>query len=284
MPFALNRRDALLGAAGVAAAGLVGTGRAQAATQALATPEERLKSYILMRGALDDRVVTGWAEARYVAMVDAVATPLFRVVSATLTRYRPAAGGGYEAIGAEFAFFVDNETGKVLDKFKNPLNGEICDIPVGGLPPSKLFITPDLHFKLGRDVPGLKMDHHVDPPVIRGNDLWFNELTMVEQPAPPGGLPFRYNEVLTMHAPLNAVTKKGALAVQSEVSFTIACSWRPWLKMGDAPGHMMAVGVGRMNGSPDSMPQVWIDGMKAKRPQALADPKAVLAPVWDAKP
>lgn len=285
MGMQVARRDALLGAVGIGAAGLVGASRAEAKGIAgPATTEQQLKAYVLMRGALDDRVVTGWAEARYFGVVDAETTPLFSVVSATLTRYRPAPGGGFEAIGVEYAFFIDSETGKMLEKFRNPYTGEIIDIPVGGLPPSKLIIQPNLKFKLGRDVPGLEFDHHIEPPIVRGNDIWFNEVTHVTQPAPPGGKAFRYNEVLTMHAPLDAVMKPGALAVQSEISFTIACSWRPWLKLGDKPGHMMCVGVGRMNGAPDSRPPEWVTGMQAKRPQALADPKAVLAPLWDTKP
>ncbi|WP_199554236.1 DUF1838 family protein [Sandaracinobacteroides hominis] len=284
MGFELKRRDALLAAAGVGAVALARADMADAkAVAGPATMEQQLRAYILMRGALDDRVVTGWAHARYFGMVDAEATPLFDVYSATFTRYRPAAAGGFEAVGAEFAFFTDSE-GKVLDTFRNPYTGERVTIPVGGLPPSKLIIQPNLKFKLGRDVPGLEFDHHIEPAVVRGNDIWFNEVTHVVQPAPPGGKAFRYNEVLTMHAPLDAVMKRGALAVQSEVSFTIACSWRPWLKLGDKPGHMMCVGIGRMNGSPDSLPPEWVAGMKAKRPKELADPKAVLAPVWDARP
>lgn len=285
MQIEIGRRDALLGAAGIGAVALAGASPVTAkATAGPVTQAEQLRAYILMRGALDDRVVTGWAQARYFGMVDAQATPLFSVVSATLTRYRPAPNGGFEAIGAEFAFFVDSATGKVLERFRNPYTGETVDIPVGGLPPSKLIIQPDLKFRLGRNVPGLLFDHHIAPPIIRGNDIWFNELSTVQQPAPPGGKDFRYNEVLTMHALLDAVMEPGVLAVQSEVSFTIACSWRPWLKMGDRPGHMMCVGVGRLSGSPVSLPPEWVAGMQAKRPNELADPKAVLAPLWDSRP
>jgi hypothetical protein len=94
---------------------------------------------------------------------------------------------------------------------------------------------------------------------------------------------FRYSESNTFHAKRHDLEKPGATRVTSEVSFTNVCSWRPWLEMGDRPGHLTATGIGRQNATMDSIHPAWLEATAAKRPEVLKDPAAILQPLWDAK-
>lgn len=282
----IDRRTALTAFAGAAALGATGgalAAPAPAGSLDLNTPEGRLRAFILMRGALDDQLVISWVSARYYGIVEDRMDPLFAVVSAVFSRYRPSPLGGYEAVNAEIAWFTDAETGKALDTYRNPYTGRDCKIPMGGYPPSKIRISPDLHFHLAKPVPGLEINHEIMPILVSGDDIWITERSRTAMTPPGAAKPFRYSESDTFHARKSDLMKPGITRVASEVSFTNVTSWRQWLEMGDHPGHLSAMGIGKQNATMDTLPPAWLEATAQRRPEVLKDPAALLAPLWDAR-
>ncbi|NKI98287.1 DUF1838 family protein [Novosphingobium sp. SG707] len=247
----------------------------------LAAPADRLMAFVKMRGSLDDRLIASWVSARYYGITGDEMRPLFNVRSAVFARYRPAADGGYEAINAEIAWFTDPDTGAVLTQWRNPYTGRDVKVPMGGYAPSKVFIRPDLGFALAKPVPGLEIEHEVLPFEVRGDDLYITERSRTSMRFAPGAKPFRYSESNTFHARLSDVLS-GAPHVPSDVSFTNVCSWRPWMEMGDTPGHMSAIGIGKQGAAMDSIPAEWQAATRQFRPEVLKDPAALLTPLWNA--
>jgi len=284
-----NRREAmaLLGGAGAAAALSIhepadaAPGKAAGARPDLATSAGRARAYMMMRGALDDRLVIGCVSGRYYGVVNAVLTPLFGVSAATFSRYRPIGRGGHEAVTAELAYFTDLETGSVIDRFVNPYTKEIVEVPFVRSAPMRIRILPDLSLELDKPVPGLTVDHHVLVPEARGDDLWITEVTRTSA-TPPGGKPFQYSESTTLHARLSDFDRTGAPRVRCETGFTNVVGWRPWLRMGDRPGQMMAVGAGRYGATLSDLPSAWLDATRRHHPDVLARPESVLEPMWSA--
>jgi hypothetical protein len=86
-----------LAAAGGLALGAtsVSAGTAKAGASISSDPAARLEMFMMMRGALDDKLVIGCLTGRYYGIVDAQLKLLFGLVSATFSRYRPALGGGH---------------------------------------------------------------------------------------------------------------------------------------------------------------------------------------------
>jgi hypothetical protein len=280
----VGRRGAIgLIGVGTALASVGGSSRALAASRKpidFGDPQQRLKGYMLMRGALDDRLVIGCVSGQYFGVVDGEMTPLFGVVSATFTRFKPRAGGGYDGVSLEVAYFTDPVTGKAMAEYRNPVTGETVAVPPGGLPAAKISILPDLSLKLGREVPGLKLDHSVLPAQVRGDDIWIPELTRTAVTIPGVPQPFRYSEMTTLHARRSELEAVGAKQVTCDTSFTNVVSWRHWLKMGDRPGHMMAIGAGRYGATIETLPPAWIEATRAQRPEIIANPSALLDPLW----
>lgn len=284
----VDRRQALAGLAftgalaGCAPA-LAGGGASVGGASARAlwsTPEDRLRNYVRVRGALDDRLVMGWVTARYYGIVDDRMDPIFEVSAATFARYR-AVEAGYEAVSFELAWFTDPATGEPLDNWRNPYTGEMNSVPSGGLPPSKIIIDRNLSFQLPEPRPGLTVEHEVLPIDVRGNDVWLTERSRTAA-AFGAGKPFRYSETNTFRTTLSALTAPGAMIAPAEVIFTNVTSWRPWMQMGDRPGHLTAAGYGRQNATWDSFPEPWLRATRARRPEVIADPAAILAPLWNA--
>jgi hypothetical protein len=247
----------------------------------LTSPEGRLRALIMIRGALDERLVCSWVAARYHGVVDDRIEPLFSVVSAGFARFR-ARDGGYDAVTAELAWFTDSTTGDVLDTYDNPLNGKTVKVPTGGLGASQIRFGSDLSFELARKVPGLSIAHEVLPIRLQGDEVWLTERTRTEMALPGATRPFRYAETNTFHTRLSALSVANARQVTSEVSFTNVCSWRPWLEMADHPGHLMATGAGKQGVALDALPEDWMRATAARRPEVLKDPGALLAPFWNA--
>ena len=246
-----------------------------------ASPAGKFRTFMLMRCALDERLVTGWMQANYYGVVGDAMQPLFDVAAVVFARHRRLQDGGMEVVNAEVAWFIDPDTGKAMDRFRNPYTGDMVDVPGGGLAPSKFRFGPDLSFKLAREAPGLEMTHEVLAPVVRGNHVWITERSRSSFAIPGQSKPMRYSESNILHARRAAVEARGTTRVESDVSFTNVVSWRPWLKMGEHPGHLTATGAGQHGGPADMLPPAWIEATRARRPEVLRDPAALLAQLWD---
>jgi hypothetical protein len=273
------RRRALLALAGAAVAPRVAASAVAPTGARFAAPADRLRTFLLMRGALDDRLVVYWLRGHYYGLVDGEMTPLFGVVSATFSRYRALRDGGYGAARGEATFYTDLDSGEVVHSVRIPYTGETIEVPSRGYPPGSVRIRPDLGFDVA-EAPGVELHHEVERIVEQGGGLWITEVTRAKTPL-PGGRSSLYNEVLTYHARAADVARPHAKRVPCEIAFTNTVSWRSWMKMGDRPGHLLAVGAGAYVDGVDALPAEWLRAARERRSDLLADPKAFLAPVWN---
>lgn len=264
------------------AAGALAT-QASAAAAPGASPTGRMRTFMLMRAALDEGLISSWMSANYYGVVEDRMEPLFDVVAAVFARYRRLPDGSYEGVSGELAWFVDKDTGKALDSYRNPYTGQVVDVPMGGLSPSKIKFMPDMSMRLARSVPGMEFTHEVLGPVTRGDAVWMTERSRSSFTVPGQAKPMRYSESNIFKAKRSAIEARGATRVTSDVSFTNVVSWRPWLKMGDHPGHLTATGAGQHTSTLDMFPPEWIAATRARRPEVLKDPASMLAPLWDAR-
>jgi hypothetical protein len=149
----LRRRSVLghgfmgLGFIGSGVVGLGGSGLAmlgagaQAATKAprvpsFDTPAARFRAYMMMRGALDERLVIGYLSGSYFGVVGAEMTPLWDVIGVTFARYRKRPDGGYDGVTGEIAHFLDPVTGEAPGRFLNPYTGQWNADPHTNMPPT----------------------------------------------------------------------------------------------------------------------------------------------------
>ena len=280
----IRRREAL--------AGMVATGAALAVSAPLRAASQpslldvtseggRQRAFMMMRCALDEDLVINWAQANYYGVVEDNMDPLFGVVSAVFSRTRRLADGSYGSVSLELAWFTDLETGKALQTFRNPYTNQDCTVPSGGFSPSASRFGRDLSFSLPKPRPGFTIEHEVLPFEVRGDDVWVTERMRSASTFPGAAKPFRYSDNTTLHARRSDLERPGATRVTSDVSYSNVVSWRPWLGMGDRPGHLTASGVGRQNASRDSLPPAWVEATEARRPEVLKDPAAILAPLWN---
>jgi hypothetical protein len=275
-----SRRDILAGAIGAAAAG-------RTASQAGAKPkaaspgigQDRLRTFMLMRGALDDRLVIGCSSGAYYGIVNGEVTPHFGFVSATFARYRPAADGGYEGVTYEVAYFTDIATGEILQVWKNPMTSEVVTVPQPHIPPARIRFTPDLAMKMPDASPGVTLNHSVAPPSVICGDVWLLEQTFVTFTLPHVPQPQYFTEIVTMHARASDIGNAHAMRVPTITYYQGIGGWRPWQKMRDRPGSLAGNGYGRYGITMAALPPNWLRITRERQPELLHDPAAPLAPL-----
>jgi Protein of unknown function (DUF1838) len=278
----ITRRSALLaGAASIAASAVSSTHAA--ASLNLVSSADRLRAFMLMRAALDDQLVIGFISGRYYGVVDDEIKPLYGVVSATFSRYRLRADGGYDGASYEVPFFTDLETGVALDHWRNPYTGQEVAVPFFAFPPAALIITPELEIVVPKKPPGLSMRNQVISTQIVDQDIWFTEVTTSSMTNPEASRPIRYSEIVTLHAATAELAIRSIKRVACQTNFTSVVSWRPWLQMGERPGHLMGNGVGGYGVSLDMLPPNWLAATAARRPDVLKDPAQPLANILASK-
>jgi hypothetical protein len=272
----LKRRDVLMFSASAICLGGPAFATSAATAIDLVDPAKRLRAYMLMRGALDDRLVIGCLIGRYYGVVDDEIVPFFGLVSATFARYRPTADGGFEGATYEVPFFTDIETGEALDRLANPYTGETVSVSQAAFPPARIAIARDLSFAMPATPPRLAYQHHVLPALQSGGDVWMVEETISAIAIPNKPKPMRYAEIVTLHARSSDLQMPGARRVPCETNYESVSSWRPWLKMSDHPGHLNGTGAGRYGVPMEELPANWLEAAAVLRPDVLKDPGAPL--------
>jgi hypothetical protein len=244
--------------------------------------ETNLRRFIKMRGALDGRLVIGCVTGRYDGVVDGKLTPLFGVVSAVFSLYRPS-GDAFEVASLEQAYYTDLQSGEVLQHWQNPYTGESVAVPVYSEAPNLVFVGPDLVFHTPKPPgPGVHVAHMARGPETVADDIVFVEQVSVTVDGARGALPFTYRDNTVLRAPRIAVDRQDSQSTPSTTTFDAVVSWRPWLNMGTRPGHMEALGYGGFGVPPASLPAAWVSATERARPELLHNAERVLETAWHA--
>jgi hypothetical protein len=271
-----NRRSFLAGAAALAVTS-VHPGIARGAGLDLASRRDLLTALAKMRGATDDRLVISFVIGTRYAVPEHRIVPMMGILAATFSRWQRVDPDTFEARSLEVAFFTDVATGKLLEKWTNPVTGTMVDVPVTRMGPSRVVITAD---GLTVDAPadeasGLVLKHVFHPPVIVGDQVWITEQINVD--GPPGPRPFVYNELSTYTARKPDLDDPRQAAVRTDVQYQSLITYRPWMGFGDSPGHTLARGAGRRVTRVDELPPYYLELARRFHPDVVTDPLAALA-------
>lgn len=237
-----------------------------------------LTAFQKMRGALDGRICMGGITGIYYAVMEEKLTPLYGVLAGTFSRYQKLPDGNFEGRTFEVAYFTDWNTGQLMEKFQNPITGEVNDVPQTRMGPSKITITAD-GLKIGGaagEARGMSIKNRFLPARVVNDDCWIVEESLVSSPDGFPGPKFSYNEVTTYHTTLSDLNNPSLNQTPTLVHFNVVVTWRPWLKMGDRKGHLLGNGTGRRYAKMTDYPALYQELTKKHHPDVWADPRAIL--------
>lgn len=273
--FSTRRRQLLQGLGGMAATGL-----AVAATGPALPTDERLRRFLMMRGALDDRLVIGEIDAQFHAVIDGQTVPLCGLLAVTFTRWQAQSDGSWLSASFEHVYYTDIASGAVLTEWRNPVTGRNVPVPVYSSKPGVRRLKPDLSFETTQPLSlGTTMEDRVNAAYEDRGEQVFVERVQAVLPRPGQALPYAYGELVTLRAPLDALRDPRARQVRARNSFSSVSGWRPWMQMGDQPGHVLGHGSGSYGLTPDEINPRWLAAARAGGVEWLADPATRLVPL-----
>jgi hypothetical protein len=272
-------RRSLLSAGAVMIGGSVLPASLLAADQLdLNDPWDRLTALAKLRGNLDGSTVMWWMNGVRYGVVDNVLTPLFGMMVGSFQRMKPLAGKGFELNMLELSYFTDLETGKVIDTFVNPYNGNECQIPEQRLGPFPVLMTPT--GVVLPDVPAfgdVELTTRVGPAVVNGDDVWIRDdsSVKVDSDHPMMGKHI-YNELVSYKGKLSDINNPKISSAPAEIMFQSVTSWREWLRAEDVGGHTTARAAGSKISRVEDFPPEYLAAARERHAEIIADPEATL--------
>ncbi len=257
---------------------------AQAAEPAVSSSplsaQERLRRFVLMRGALDERVVLGEIAGQFLAAVDGEMLPMCGLRAVTFTRWRALGDGRWLTAGFEQVYYTDLRSGEVLAEWKNPLTGRTVPVPVYTSKPTRRQLRTDLSFAAMEALPpGVVLEDRVEGSAEDRGEQVFTERVNAVTTRPGVSGRYRYGELVTLRAPLAALRDPMARQVPTDLSFSALSNYRGWMQMQDQPGHLVTHGHGRYGVSAGGLHPVWLAAAQRSGEEWLRDVDKQLAPL-----
>ena len=280
----MNRRDVLIGGtaalAGLSAGGCSDASRAPAASLALDLddPADRLTALAKLRGSLDGAVVMWWMKGVRYGVVEDRVSPMFGMLVGSFQRMKPLDDGSFILNMLELSYFTDLQTGEVLDTFVNPYNGKEVEIPEQRLGPYPVQLkTTGVVLP---DVPAfgdVDLTTQVGPAIVQGDDVWIRDDSTVDVDSdnPMMGKHI-YNELVTYRGKLSDINNPALASAPAEIIFQSITSWREWFEADDVGGHTTARAAGAKIYRIEDFPAEYLAAARARHPEIMADPLAVL--------
>lgn len=295
MKSTLSRRNALTAGSGLALMGATGavTRAAHAADFDATDPVSVLRTVSRMRGSLNDgRIAMGWLKGQRYGVVDGEITPLMGMVTGTFARYRILEGGLLQNHSFELAFYTDFNTGEVLEELTIPYTGKTVKVPRLLLGPAKSVTRPVFHeiIEMGGDEETLDeesesamrpsgsstFERWMGPVTNKDGHVWITQASSATlTPADPNAPKVVYSESVTSMGSDKDVMSDMP-SIPATLSYTGITTWRPWMQMGDHPGHTTSSGIGGKAFDIDDLPDDYRAMSEKYYPEAFGDPAAIL--------
>jgi len=287
-----DRRTALTlgGLAAVAAASQPSAARTAHGRFDFRDPIDHLRAYIKMSASEEDGTETCvvYEGVTYGITEGLRMQPLYGMLGFSPVRTFGLPGGGRRILATEAAVFTDLATGQALERWANPyLDGRACEVwhlrtgpvnfaidphkPVnaGGwrlLRPSELG-TGAFYLPLA-----LRDDHLVI--ALDGQTDRKNPLTPEQWPMESSGPRLRYSEHNTWRARFADIANPDIPSPHVFGSWHTNKEWRPWMLMGQRPGHIYSHLIAYKVKSVSDAPRVLVDYYERHAPQFLSAPRA----------
>lgn len=239
-----------------------------------------------LRGDSSGKPFLWWYRGEQYALENMTAKILFSVEGAQIGKFVKKEDGSWDHTFRDVMFYKDAITGERLTTFTNPFTGQKVEPPIMRMGPFTTSTSADgaIFNQPAALPPGMVSAWHVEPAIVRGDDLYIRETgsTRIQKPGmenePEAKRYHHINDFLMHYGQVSYVQDPSITSAPGRQTFQSCNNWTPWLKMGDRDGFMLGRGIGRKLMDLSELPKDLLDWIKADEPSFLKDPE--LAP-WD---
>ena len=294
-PTAPTRRDfcttAISGAGLLFASGWFPRAFAQGDSEALNLDNDSdlLRAHIKMRYSTGPEFCMGWMRGKRLAYSEGRVEPLCGMLAATFAKRHQVSDDEFEFVLFEVAFYTDYETGELLRTIKMPFSGEEVEVPVYRFGPqtsrfaikleeSKHFVPKPGATEVEFSTPGVfAMTKSISRNYLHNGNLFLQHEEYGRSYPDNSDRPSMfYRESTIWSAPVKEVIDPARTSVASDMSYSAMTSWRPWMKMGDIPGHTSSNGFGKRAFKIADLPADYRSLLKQEHPDVFENAEALL--------
>lgn len=241
-------------------------------------PAGRIAMMRRVRLRTNPGLVFWWFRGRNYAQQGALLTPLCELVFGAVMRIVPLAGGEMDVTSYELGFRTALGSNERTDRLRNPLTGEMVDVPFVPVGPTTVRYTAANDMVLPSEIGGTKFTFEHVPELFYhiGDQVCFQTHGAAVSETP--GLPKRrLNDMTMICSPASEaldprVSSASATGHGSDVS-----DYARWWKMPAGMGNQCLRSIGRKESDFASMPADWVAMLARVNPEGARDPRKLLA-------
>ncbi len=193
-------------------------------------------------------------------------------------RVEPREDGAYRIFNRELAFYTDPRTGEYVDTWTNPFSGEECEVS----PIHNLVVNAEVAPIMKMDFDGTMVEVPFSPPWILRGERAFNTFeihTAYPNPMDPAVWPresagpiSRVSEIFQRYGRLADLEDPDATEADYAGSWTRVGPWLPWMRQGQASGHILYRTFIERTGRPENLPEKLVARTEERFPEYFQAP------------
>lgn len=227
-------------------------------------PAQNLRAFIKLTGDLDPKAETvGWFGGTVFAVTapDKPLMPLYGVEGFGVLRVATQPNGSYRIFNREIAFYKDPKTNQFIDQWMNPFTSETVAVS----PIHNRVVNAEIAPVMKMDFDGTLVEVPFRPPwEIQGEKAFslFEVHTAFPSPMQPeqwpresAGKTLRISEMFQRFTTLAQLEDPDRSSCDYVGTWTRLGPWLPWMRQGQAPGHLLYRCFMDRTGTADRLPR-----------------------------
>jgi hypothetical protein len=265
----MKQFKSLFVAAAVIASTLVAS---EAPAYDLTDPKVSNDAFVRMRADTSGKdAYADWHTTVFIVEPGKRAVPVMRLDGFNVGRAIRRDDGSYQWLSREVAYYRDLKTGAIIDKWQNPVTGQMNDVLQVINDPVNSVFTP------ARAMPWR----------VKGDDVFLtfdvplaypNALQPADYPEESSGPMYFATESFMFFAKMADFKNEKLTSVPSTYSWARTGPWLPWMKMGQRPGYVLYTGQGKKLGSAAELDPVVREYTEKNHPDFMKAPATLVTP------
>jgi Protein of unknown function (DUF1838) len=205
----------------------------------LTDPKTSNEAFVRMRADTSGQdVYADWHTTVFIVEPGKRAMPIMRLDGFNVGRAIKRDDGSYQWLSREVAYYRDLKTGKILDKWENPLTGKTNDVvQVINDPVNSVFAgSRAFPFRVKGDDVFMTFDVPLAYP---------NALLPADFPEESTGPTYFATETFMFFAKMSDFANPKLTSVPATYAWARTGPWLPWMKLGQRPGYVLYTGQGK---------------------------------------
>lgn len=208
-----------------------------------------------------------WTGTIYAFVPGEKRQPLFKIEGMSVSRCTPMEEGGWYFTSRELTYYLDPQTGKILQEWQNPWTGESVPVMHVANSPVQGKFKGKFPARVDGDSTTYVFDIFPHYPNPLATDPKFAPYS--------SNATYQAAELFKLTVPTADLTNPELKSVsQVKLGWDRIGPWLPWMKMGDIPGQMIYSAYGGKVNDVSGLPQVLQDEINTRVPLYKQAPKA----------